>query len=90
MWMLDLNYDGRSLFPSQVFFPMRTETGSENDSWLRLAKTLNGLLDEELIESYRSLVSLPFTGGDYNRVAVKLIDDRGIESLKVIPLPDSS
>jgi adenine-specific DNA-methyltransferase len=22
MWMLDTNYDGRSLFPSQVFFPM--------------------------------------------------------------------
>ena len=89
MWMLDLNYDGRSLFPEQVFFPMRNETGGENDSWLRLAKTLNGLLDEELIESYRGLVSLPFTGGDYNRVAVKLIDDRGIESLKIIPLPIS-
>ncbi len=22
MWMLDLDYDGRSLFPRQVFFPM--------------------------------------------------------------------
>src|SRR6266852_5983252 len=27
MWMLDPDYDGRSLFPHQVFFPMADETG---------------------------------------------------------------
>jgi adenine-specific DNA-methyltransferase len=29
-------------------------------------------------------VSLPFSAGDRQRAAVKIIDDRGIESLKVI------
>ncbi len=43
MWMLDTDYDGRSLYPSQVFEP-----------------------------------------GNHKRVAVKIIDDRGIESLKIV------
>ena len=41
-------------------------------------------LDEELIEAYRGRVSLPFEVGDNSRVAVKIIDDRGIESIKII------
>jgi adenine-specific DNA-methyltransferase len=32
-------------------------------------------------------VSLPFEPGAHKRVAVKIVDDRGIESLKVIPVP---
>ena len=27
MWMLDTDYDGRSLFPRQVFFPMAGDEG---------------------------------------------------------------
>ena len=30
--------------------------------------------------------TLPFETGDNEKVAVKIVDDRGIESLKVIPL----
>lgn len=41
-------------------------------------------IDETLIETYRGTVSLPFEPGPNKRVAVKIIDDRGIESLKVI------
>jgi len=82
MWLLDTDYDGRSLFPSQVFFPM---TG-EKDGWAKLAKVLNAQIDEDRIEAYRGTVSLPFQAGKYNRVAIKIIDDRGIESLKIIPL----
>ena len=80
MWMLDTDYDGRSLFPRQVFFPM----AGEKDGWSRLAKNLKAVIDEELIEAYRGTVSLPFEIGDNRRVAVKIIDDRGIESLKII------
>jgi adenine-specific DNA-methyltransferase len=40
--------------------------------------------DEELIEAYRGTVSLPFELGGHKRIAVKIIDDRGIESLKVM------
>lgn len=80
MWMLDTDYDGRSLFPRQVFFPM----SGEKDGWSRLAKNLKAEIDEELIEAYRGTVSLPFEVGKNGRVAVKIVDDRGIESLKIV------
>jgi len=78
MWLLDTDYDGRSLFPSQVFFPMT----SSSEGWSRLAKNLKAEIDEEKIEAFRGTVSLPFTPG--KAVAVKIIDARGIESLKII------
>jgi len=80
MWMLDTDYDGRSLYPQQVFFPM---SGSK-DGWHKLAKSLKAEIDQELIEKYRGTKSLPFNLGYHRRVAVKIIDDRGIESLKVL------
>ena len=80
MWMLDTDYDGRSLYPRQVFFPM----ASSKAGWSRLARNLRAEIDEELIEAYRGSVSLPFTAGEDQRVAVKIVDDRGIESLRVI------
>ncbi|MYA51011.1 MAG: site-specific DNA-methyltransferase [Chloroflexi bacterium] len=82
MWMLDTDYDGRSLFPRQVFFPM----AGDSDGWARLARNLRAEIDEELIEAYRGTVSLPFDAGENRRVAVKIVDDRGIESLKVMAL----
>ncbi len=80
LWMLDTDYDGRSLYPRQVFFPMADDSGG----WARLARNLKAEIDEERIEQYRGTVSLPFDPGDHGRVAVKIVDDRGIESLKVI------
>ena len=82
IWMLDPDYDGRSLFPQQVFFPM----SGLRDGWTRLARNLKAEIDEDLIEAYRGAVSLPFEPGEHRRVAVKIVDDRGIESLKVIEL----
>ena len=82
MWMLDPDYDGRSLFPRQVFFPM---AGASN-GWAKLARSLKAEIDEDLIEAYRGTVSLPFETGQHKRAAVKIIDDRGIESLKLIGL----
>jgi len=82
MWMLDPDYDGRSLFSRQVFFPM----AGEGDGWAKLARNLKAEIDEGLIEAYRGTVSLPFPAGDHRRAAVNIIDDRGIESLKVIGL----
>lgn len=78
MWMLDTDYDNRSLFPSQVFFPM----AGAGDGWDRLAKNLKAEIDEEKIESFKGTLSLEFEPG--NCIAVKIIDDRGIESLRVI------
>ena len=82
MWMLDTDYDGRSLYPRQVFFPM----ASSDDGWARLARNLRAEIDEELIEAYRGGTSLPFEPGDHRRIAIKIVDDRGIESLKVVSL----
>ncbi|MBU3680130.1 MAG: site-specific DNA-methyltransferase, partial [Candidatus Kapabacteria bacterium] len=80
MWMLDTDYDNRSLFPRQVFFPM----AGDKDGWNRLKKTIRAELDESRIDAFHGSVSLPFELGDYNRVAVKIVDDRGIESLKIV------
>ena len=82
MWMLDPDYGGRSLFPRQVFFPL----GGANDGWARLAKDLKAEIDDTLIEAYRGTESLPFEPGEHRRAAVKIIDDRGIESFRVIGL----
>ncbi len=80
MWMLDHDYDGRSLFPSQVFFPM----AAAKEGWATLAKNLKAEIDLEKIEVFGGTVSLPFAAG--KNVAVKIIDARGIESLKIIRL----
>ena len=80
LWMLDPDYDGRSLFPRQVFFPM----AGAKDGWTRLARNLRAEIDETLIEAYRGAVSLPFEPGQHGRAAVKIVDDRGIESLKIV------
>ena len=78
MWMLDTDYDYRSLFPRQVFFPL----GADDEGWARLARNLSAVIDEDLMEQYRGFKSLPFTAG--SAVAVEIIDDRGIESLKIL------
>ena len=84
MWMLDTDYDGMCIEPKQVFFPM----GGKKDGWNKLAKTLKAEIDPELIEKYAGNESLWFRAEPNTRIAVKIIDDRGIESLKVIRIGD--
>lgn len=79
VWMLDTDYDNRSLFPSQIFFPMQ----DEKRDWTKLAKALNGTVDEELLEQYTGTISIPFTLSDKRIIAVKIVDDRGVEMLIV-------
>jgi adenine-specific DNA-methyltransferase len=82
LWMLDPDYDGMSIEPRQVFFPME----GKNEGWDKLAKTLRAEINQDLIEKYHGLESLPFTVKENTLLAVKIVDDRGIESLKVIPV----
>jgi adenine-specific DNA-methyltransferase len=82
MWALDTDYDQRSLMPRQVFFPMADDKGG----WNRLKLTVRAELDEELLEQFHGTVSLPFEAGESRRIAVKIVDDRGIESLKIMTL----
>lgn len=82
MWSLDTDYDERSLYPRQVFFPM----GGTKDGWYRLKKDLRAELDEARLAKFHGTVSLPFPAGEFRKAAVKVVDDRGIESLKILPL----
>ena len=59
MWMLDPDYDGRSLFPRQVFFPM----AGAREGWAKLARNLKAEIDADLIEAYRGIVSPAFCAG---------------------------
>jgi adenine-specific DNA-methyltransferase len=79
MWMLDTDYDEQSIFPEQVFFPV---SDTKRD-WTKLAKALNGTVDEDLLELYTGIVSKPFKPGENKKIAVKIIDNRGIESFVV-------
>lgn len=82
MWSLDTDYDGRSLFPHQVFFPM----AGKDEGWRKLKKNIRAELDESLLDQFHGTVSLPFEAGKNGKAAVKIVDDRGIESLKILPL----
>lgn len=82
MWLLDTDYDERSLFPRQVFFPM----AGKDEGWRKLKKDIRAELNEELLDEFHGTVSLPFEAGENRKVAVKIVDDRGIESMKVVTL----
>lgn len=79
MWFLDSDYDERSLFVDQIFFP---EKNKKRD-WTRLAKALKRDVDEELLEAFSGVESLQFKAGKERKIAVKIIDNRGIESLVI-------
>ncbi|WP_227369460.1 site-specific DNA-methyltransferase [Halomonas sp. M20] len=82
VWELDTDYDDRSLYPRQVFFPM----AGKKDGWYKLKKDIRAELNEEQLDKFHGTKSLPFEPGDNRCIAVKIVDNRGIESLKVIRL----
>ncbi|PKN59841.1 MAG: hypothetical protein CVU53_06155, partial [Deltaproteobacteria bacterium HGW-Deltaproteobacteria-11] len=75
-WFLDSDYDGRCFCVCQAFFPDR-------NAWEKLGKALGGALDEDAFAKLSGTASLPFTAGDHSRIAVKVIDPRGNEVLRV-------
>lgn len=77
-WFLDHDYDGRTFCVSQAFFP----GGKTKNAWEKLQKALKGHIDEDKFESLRGVTSIPFKPG--KKVAVKVIDDRGNEVVKVV------
>lgn len=80
MWMLDEDYDGRSLYPQQIFFPM----ADDSEGWGRIGRSIKAQINEDLLMKYHGTISLPFDKGPNKRIAIKIIDDRGIESLRVL------
>lgn len=82
-WMLDTDYNGRSLYPRQVFFPQ----GGSKQGWGKLKKALRAELDMDRVEAYGGTRSLSFRTGEHQRIAVKIVDTRGVESLKIVDIP---
>jgi len=64
----------------QAFFLMCGEI----EGWARLAGNLKAEINKKRIEAYRGTVSLPFEPGEHKHIAMKIVDDRGIERLKVM------
>jgi len=81
MWLLDTDYNDRFLRPDQIFFPM---SSGNKDGWSQLAKVLSAEIDPELVEAYRGTESLPFELGPHGQIAVKVIDNRGVESMRIL------
>ena len=84
-WFLDTDYDGRTFCICQAFFPDRSK-------WSKLARALGGkgLIETNAFDALSGLRSLPFPRpvhlgpGQPWRIAVKVIDPRGNEGLRVL------
>ena len=64
----------------------KSKTGRTIAGWTKLAKSLKAEIDAARMSAYRGIVSLPFERGKHRRAAVKIVDDRGVESLKIVEL----
>jgi adenine-specific DNA-methyltransferase len=80
-WFLDTDYDGRTFCICQAFFPQTT-------AWDKLARALKGTIDLDKLDKYKGHESLPFEPGEHRAVAVKVIDLRGNEVMRVLRMPE--
>jgi len=81
-WFLDTDYDGMTFHVCQAFFP------GDADAWEKLQRALKAQIDAEAFEQMRGTVSFPFQAGDHRRIAVKVIDFRGNEVVRVVRLQE--
>jgi adenine-specific DNA-methyltransferase len=75
-WFIDSDYDGRTFCITQAFFP-------DKDAWSKLCAALKGVIDEAAFAALSGTVSLPFPRGEHGCVAVKVIDPRGNEVMRL-------
>ena len=75
-WFVDTDYDGKVFCICQAFFP-------DKSSWEKLARALKGSIEEGAFDKLSGTVSLPFKPGERQTVAVKVIDPRGNEVMRV-------
>ena len=75
-WFIDSDYDGRAFCITQAFFP-------DKSAWDKLAKALGNVIDAERFAALSGTESLPFPPGENRTVAVKVIDPRGNEVMRV-------
>jgi len=79
-WFLDTDYDGMTFHLCQAFFP------GDADAWDKLQRALKAQIEPEAFEQMRGTVSFPFQPGKHQRTAVKVLDFRGNEVVKVVSL----
>lgn len=75
-WFVDTDYDGKTFCICQAFFP-------DKSAWDKLASALKAEIPEETWSALAGTQSLPFHPGDHKTVAVKVIDPRGNEVIRV-------
>ena len=75
-WFLDTDYDGKVFCICQAFFPDKTAGD-------KLARALKASVSEGAFEALSGTTSLPFKPGPRQCVAVKVIDPRGNEVMRV-------
>lgn len=75
-WFLDGDYNGRCFCTSQAFFP-------NQKAWDKLAKALRGSVDAQAFSAFGGTSSIPFSRGEHNCIAVKVIDARGNEVMTI-------
>ena len=75
-WFVDADYDGRTFCITQAFFP-------DKKAWDKIARALKGVIDEDQFEKFSGTESFPFPAGEHACVAVKVIDPRGNEVMRV-------
>jgi adenine-specific DNA-methyltransferase len=86
-WFVDGDYDGRTFCITQAFFP-------DKSRWDKLAKALGntGVIDEGAFDALSGTTSLPIPRPgtkkktDPWRIAVKVIDPRGNEGMRVLTI----
>jgi len=77
-WMLDTDYDpSGSFYATQVFFP-------KTSAWDNLQKSLKATFDESVWSYLAGTRSGPFVLGERRRIAIKVIDERGNELMRVL------
>ena len=75
-WFVDTDYDGKVFCICQAFFP-------DKSAWEKLARALKGSIEEGAFDKLSGTTSLPFKPGERQTVAVKVIDPRGNEVMRV-------
>jgi adenine-specific DNA-methyltransferase len=81
-WFLDRDYNDLCFHVSQAFFP-------RTSAWEGLKKALKGNYEESVWDHLAGTTSAPFEAGDYGKIAVKVIDDRGNELMVVKSLAEA-
>ena len=82
-WFLDTAWNGLSFHVSQAFFP-------RTSAWDNLKKALKTEFEESVWDHLSGTTSAPFTKGEFEEIAVKVIDDRGNELLATRSLNEAT